>query len=195
MPIALATEKLSYRVERSLSKTPALLSANIPDERSQSWEGISYEIEAIDRLLSLLNNQGFASDNLELLQNDLSLLRANLFTLYTLVGERIEFAERKRLILDQIHESQKEILVILDNWITSENNNVERLQSSIKNDSILLEDRSLAEKELIKSLSLFASLQKTLQSITEVYRILFGIAVAEKQEEIDLFQTPHTMVS
>ena len=186
MPIALATEKLSYRVERSLAKTPALLSATIPDERSQSWERISFEIEAIDKLLSLLNNQGFASDTLELLQNDLGLLRANLFTLYTLVGERIELAERKRLILDQMHESQKEVLVILDNWITSEDNNVERLRSSIKNDSISLEDRLLAERELIKSLSLFASLQKTLQSITQVYRILFDITVAGTQEDIDL---------
>ena len=188
MPIALAAQELSYRVERSLAKTPALLSADLPHERTQSWERISFEIKAIDRLLLLLNSQGFASDSLDLLQNHLGLLRSNLFTLYTLVGERIELAERKQLILDYMHESQDEILIILDNWITSANNNVQRLNSTIKDDRISLEKRSLAEKELIKSLTLFTSLQKTLLSIDEIYRILLGITAAETQEDIDLFE-------
>ena len=44
MPVSLAAQELSYRVERSLARTPALLSATLPDERSQSWERISFEI-------------------------------------------------------------------------------------------------------------------------------------------------------
>ena len=188
MPMALAAQELSYRVERSLAKTPALLSANSQQERSQSWDRISFEIEAIDRLLLLPDSQGFASDTLSLLQNNLGLLRANLFTLYTLVGERIELAERKQLILDQMHKSQEEIFIILDNWIASVDNNIQRLHSTIKDYRLSLEDRSAAEKELIESLTLFASLQKTLQSTTEIYRILSDITVAETQKDIDLFE-------
>ncbi len=188
MPMALTAQELSYRVERSLAKTPALLSANSQQERSQSWDRISLEIEAIDKLLLLPNSQGFASDTLNLLQNNLGLLRANLFTLYTLVGERIELAERKQLILDQMHKSQEEILIILNNWIASVDNNIQRLDSTIEDFRLSLEDRSVAEKELIESLTLFASLQKTLQSITEIYRILSDITIAETQEDIDLFE-------
>jgi len=188
MPIALAAQELSYRVERSIAKTPALLSATSPHERSHSWEKISLEIEAIDRLLLLPDSQGFASDTLNLLQNRLELLRANLFTLYKLVGERIELAEGKQLILDEMHKSQEGILIVLDNWITSVDNNVQRLHSAIKDDTISLESRSVSEKELIKSLTLYTSLQKTLQSITEIYFILFDITVAETQEDIDLFE-------
>lgn len=188
MPMALTAQELSYRVERSLAKTPALLSANSQQERSQSWDRISIEIEAIDKLLLLPNSQGFASDTLNLLKNNLGLLRANLFTLYTLVGERIELAERKQLILDQMHKSQGEILIILNNWIASVDNNIQRLDSTIEDYRLSLEDRSVAEKELIESLTLFASLQKTLQSITEIYRILSDITIAETQEDIDLFE-------
>ena len=188
MPIALAAQELSYRVERSVAKTPALLSATSPHERSHSWERISLEIEAIDRLLLLPDSQGFASDTLNLLQNRLELLRANLFTLYKLVGERIELAEGKQLILDEMHKSQEGILIVLDNWITSVDNNVQRLHSAIKDDTISLESRSVSEKELIKSLTLYTSLQKTLQSITEIYFILFDITVAETQEDIDLYE-------
>lgn len=188
MPIALAAQELSYRVERSLAKTPALLSANLPDERSQSWSKISLEIKAIDELLILLNNQGFASGTLNTMQNNLGLLRANLFTLYTLVGERIELTDRKESLLDQIRESQEEILVLLDNLGTSANNNVQRLRSAIKDDRIPLEDRSLAEKELSKSLLLLTSLQKTLLSMDEIYRIFFSLTVAETQEDIDLLE-------
>lgn len=188
IPIALAAQELSYRVERSIAKTPTLLSAKSPQERSQSWGRISFEIEAIDRLLLLPNNQGFASDTLNLLQNHLGLLRANLFSLYTLVGERIELADRKQLILDQMHKSQEGILIVLDNWITSVDNNVQRLHTTLKDDRISLEDRSVSEKELIQSLTLSTSLQKTLHSITEVYLTLFEITVAETQEDIDLFE-------
>ncbi len=188
MPIALAAQELSYRVERSLTRTPALLSAITPDERDQSWDRISFEIESIDRLLQLLNSQGFVSDSLNLLQHDLGLLRANLFTLYTLVGERIELAERKQLIVDLMQESQEEVLRILDNWITSVNNDVQRLHSTLRDDRISLADRSLVEKELITSLTLFTSLQQTLQSRTEIYHILLAITAAETEEDIDLFE-------
>ncbi len=188
MPMALTAQELSYRVERSIAKTPALLSANSQQERSQRWDRISFEIEAIDRLLLLPNSQGFASDTLKLLQNNMGLLRANLFTLFTLVGERIELAEHKQLILDKMHKSQEEILIVLNNWIASVDNNVQRLRFAIKDDKLSLEDRSAAEKELITSLTLFTSLQKTLQSITEIYLILFDISVAETRENIELFE-------
>ena len=188
MPISLAAQELSYRVERSLARTPALLSATLPDERSQSWERISFEIETIDELLLLLNSQGFVSDTLDLLQNDLGLLRANLFTLYTLVGERIELAEHKQLILSQLHKSQDEIYGILNSWITSVNNNVQRLHTTIEDDSISFEDRSSAEKELINALTLSTSLQKTLQRITEIYGFLFAMTVAKTQDDIDLIE-------
>ena len=157
MPIALAAQELSYRVERSLARTPALLSASISEERSQSWDRINSEVEAIDGLLLLLNSRGFVSDTLNLLQNDLGLLRANLFTLYTLAGERIELTERKQSILDQMNESQEEVLRILDNWLTNVNNDVQHLRSVIRDERISSADLSGAEKEIIESLTLFTS--------------------------------------
>ncbi len=154
VPTALAVQELSSRVERNLAETPTLLSARTEKERLQSWEKISTEFEAIDELLLLLRSQGFAVDPLNLLQNNLGLLRSNLLTLYTLVGERITLTRHKESLLDRMDKEQEETLQLLDPWRTSANNNVQRLRSTIKNDGLSSEDRSIAEKELIESQAL-----------------------------------------
>ena len=100
VPIALAAQELSSRVERSLAETPTLLSASTQQERLQSWEKISTEFEATDELLLLLRSQGFAIDSINSLQNNLELLRSNLLTLYTLVGERITLTKHKESLLE-----------------------------------------------------------------------------------------------
>jgi signal transduction histidine kinase len=186
VPTALAAQELSSRVERSLAETPTLLAASTPLEHSQSWDRISAEIVAIDKLLSLLRSHGFAADTLELLNNDLELLRANLFSIYTIVGERIVLAKRKEMLLEEILKTQEETLTILDPMITSASNNVQRLRSAIDDSRLSPEDRSIAKDELIDSLTLFASLQQTLQRVTEIHLILIGTVAADKHEHLDL---------
>ena len=186
VPTALAAQELSSRVERSLAETPTLLSASTQKERLQSWEKISTEFEAIDELLLLLRSQGFAIDPLNLLQNNLELLRSNLLTLYTLVGERITLTKHKESLLDRMDKEQEETLNVLGNWRTSVNNNVQRLRSTIKDDRLSSEDQSIAEKELIESQTLLTSLQQTYQSITEIHHILIRMTDAEKYEDIEL---------
>ena len=188
VPTALAAQELSSRVERSLAETSTLLSASTLQERSQSWERISTEFEAIDKLLLLLRSHEFAIDPLDLLQDNLGLLRSNLFTLYTLVGERITLTRHKDILLDGMDKAQGEILDVLVPWITSANNNVQRLRSTINDNRISLEDRSIAERELIESLALLSSLQQTYQSITEIHHILIRITDAEKYEDIELLK-------
>ncbi len=186
VPMALAAQELSSRVERSLAETPTLLSASTLHERLQSWEKISTELEAIDELLLLLSSQGFAIDSLNLLQNNLGLLRSNLLTLYTLVGERITLNKHKESLLDSMEKEQEETLDVLGPWRTSVNNNVQRLRSTIKDNRLTSEDRSITEKELIESQTLLTSLQQTYQSITEIHHILIGITDAEKYEDIEV---------
>ena len=186
VPTALAAQELSSRVERSLAETSTLLSASTLEERSQSWGRISTELEAIDKLLLLLQSHEFAIDPLDLLRNNLGLLRSNLFTLYTLVGERITLTRHKDSLLDGMYKAQGEILNVLGPWITSANNNVQRLRSTINDDRVSSEDRSLAEKDLIESQTLLTSLQQTHQSITEIHHILIGMTAAEKYEDIEI---------
>jgi len=186
IPTALAAQELSSRVERSLAETPTLLSANTEQERLQSWEKISTEFKAIDELLLLLRSQGFAIDPLNLLQNNLGLLRSNLLTLYTLVGERITLTRRKESLLDRMDKEQEETLDALTNWRTTANNNVHRLRTTIEDDRLSSENRSIAEKELIESQTLLTSLQQTYQSITEIHHILMRMTDAEKHEDIEL---------
>ena len=188
VPTALAVQELSSRVERNLAETPTLLSASTEKERLQSWEKISTEFEAIDELLLLLRSQGFAIDPLNSLQNNLGLLRSNLLTLYTLVGERISLTKHKESLLGSMDKEQEETLDVLGPWRTSVNNNVQRLRSTIKNDRLSSEDRSIAERELIESLALLSSLQQTYQSITEIHHILIRITDAEKYEDIELLK-------
>lgn len=188
VPTALAVQELSSRVERNLAETPTLLSASTEKERLQSWEKISTEFEAIDELLLLLRSQGFAIDPLNSLQNNLGLLRSNLLTLYTLVGERITLTKHKESLLGSMDKEQEETLDVLGPWRTSVNNNVQRLRSTIKNDRLSSEDRSIAERELIESLALLSSLQQTYQSITEIHHILIRITDAEKYEDIELLK-------
>ena len=95
VPTALAAQELSSRVGRILAETPTLLAASTPSERSQIWSRIGAEIDAIDKLLLLLRNRGFPADTLASLNHVLDSLRSNLFSLYTLVGERIMLAESK----------------------------------------------------------------------------------------------------
>ncbi|MBT8333422.1 MAG: PAS-domain containing protein, partial [Deltaproteobacteria bacterium] len=186
VPTALAVQELSSRVGRNLAETPTLLSASTEKERLQSWEKISTEFEAIDELLLLLRSQGFAIDLLNSLQNNLGLLRSNLLTLFTLVGERITLTKHKESLLDRMDKEQEETLEVLGPWRTSVNYNVQRLRSTIKNDRLSSEDRSIAEKELIESQALLNSLQQTYQSITEIHHIIMRITGAEKYESIEL---------
>jgi signal transduction histidine kinase/HAMP domain-containing protein len=188
VPTALAAQELSSRVERILAETPTLLAAATPLERSQIWSRIGTEIEAIDKLLLLLRNRGFPADTLASLHNVLDSLRSNLFSLYTLVGERIVLAKRKAILLDDMLKAHEETLAVLGPWITNVKNDVQRLRTVVDDSRLSAVDRSTAETELIASLTLLASLQQIFQSVTEIHTSLLGAASAEKHERLDLLK-------
>ena len=188
IPTALAAQELSSRVERILAETPTLLAASTPLERSQIWSRLGTEIEAIDKLLLLLRNRGFPADTLASLHNVLDSLRSNLFSLYTLVGERIVLAKRKAILLDDMLKAHEETLAVLGPWITNVKNDVQRLRTVVDDSRLSAVDRSTAETELIASLTLLASLQQIFQSVTEIHTSLLGAASAEKHERLDLLK-------
>jgi len=188
VPTALAAQELSSRVERILAQTPTLLAASTPPERSQIWSKLGTEIEEIDKLLLLFRNRGFAADSLASLRNVLDSLRSNLFSLYTLVGERIVLAKRKAILLDEMLKAHEETLAVLGPWITNVNNDVQRLRAVVDDSRLSAVDRSTAETELIESLTLFASLQQIFKIITEIHTSLVGTAYAEKHERLDLLE-------
>jgi signal transduction histidine kinase/HAMP domain-containing protein len=188
VPTALAAQELSSRVERILAETPTLLAASTPLERSQIWSRLGTEIEAIDKLLLLLRNRGFPADTLASLHNVLDSLRSNLFSLYTLVGERIVLAKRKAILLDDMLKAHEETLAVLGPWITNVKNDVQRLRTVVDDSRLSAVDRSTAETELIASLTLLASLQQIFQSVTEIHTSLLGAASAEKHERLDLLK-------
>jgi len=188
VPTALAAQELSSRVERILAETPTLLAASTPLERSQIWSRLGTEIEAIDKLLLLLRNRGFPADTLASLHNVLDSLRSNLFSLYTLVGERIVLAKRKAILIDDMLKAHEETLAVLGPWITNVKNDVQRLRTVVDDSRLSAVDRSTAETELIASLTLLASLQQIFQSVTETHTSLLGAASAEKHERLDLLK-------
>ena len=188
VPTALAAQELSSRVGRILAETPTLLAASIPFDRSQIWSRIGAEIEAIDNLLLLLRNLGFPADTLASLNHVLDSLRSNLFSLYTLVGERIELAKSKAILLEEILKEHEETMAVLGPWIINVNRDVQRLRTAVDDSRLSAADRSTAETELIASLSLLTSLQQILQSVTEIHANLLGAASAEKHERLDLLK-------
>ena len=188
VPTALAAQELSSRVGRILAETPTLLAASIPLDRSQIWSRIGAEIEAIDSLLLSLRNLGFPADTLASLNHVLDSLRSNLFSLYTLVGERIELAKSKSILLDEILKEHEETMAVLGPWIINVNRDVQRLRTAVDDSRLSAADRSTAETELIASLSLLTSLQQILQSVTEIHANLLGAASAEKHERLDLLK-------
>ena len=188
VPTALAAQELSSRVGRILAETPTLLAASTPIERSQTWSRIGTEIDAINNLLLLLRNQGFPDDTLASLNNVLDSLRSNLLSLNKLVGERIVLAKTKANLLDEIIKEHEEAMVVLGPWIINVNNDVGRLRTAVDDSRLSAADRSTSETELIVSLTLLASLQQILQSITEIHASLLGAASAEKLELLDLLK-------
>ena len=186
VPTALAARELSSRVERSLIETPTLLSADTIQERAQSWERISTEFETIDTLLLDLRSQEFVDRPLNLIQDNLGLLRSNLLTLHTLVGERISLANQMESHLKGMNKAQSEILDVLVPWITSANNNVKRILATRNDKTISTEGRSTREKQLIESQTLLTSLQQTHQSITEIHYILVAMTGAATYEDIEI---------
>lgn len=188
VPTALAAQELSSRVGRILAETPTLLAASIPLDRSQIWSRIGAEIEAIDNLLLLLRNLGFPADTLASLNHVLDSLRSNLFSLYTLMGERIELAKSKAILLDEILKEHEETMAVLGPWIINVNRDVQRLRTAVDDSKLSAADRSTAETELIASLSLLTSLQQILQSVTEIHANLLGAASAEKHDRLDLLK-------
>ena len=111
-------------------------------------------------------------------------LRSNLFSLYTLVGERIVLAKRKAILLDDMLKAHEETLAVLGPWITNVKNDVQRLRTVVDDSRLSAVDRSTAETELIASLTLLASLQQIFQSVTEIHTSLLGAASAEKHERL-----------
>lgn len=188
VPTALAAQELSSRVERILAETPTLLAANAPPERLQIWSRIGAEIDAIDNLLLLLRNRGLPADTLASVSHVLDSLRSNLFSLFTLVGERIELAKSKAILLDDILKEHEETMAVLGPWIINVNNDVRRQRTAVDDSRLPAMDRSSSEKELIASLSLLTSLQQILQSVTEIHANLLGAATAEKHERLDLLK-------
>jgi adenylate cyclase len=188
VPTALAAQELSSRVGRILAETPTLLAASTPPERSQIWSRIGTEIDAIDNLLLLLRNRGFPADTLASLTHVLDSLRSNLFSLYTLVGERIELAKTKAALLDEMLKEHEETMAVLGPWIVNVNRDVQRLRTAVDDSRLPAADRSTSEMELITSLTLLASLQQILQSVTEIHASLLGAASAEKHERLDLLK-------
>ncbi len=188
VPTALAAQELSSRVGRILAETPTLLAASSQLERSQVWSRIGAEIEAIDNLLRLLRNHGFPDDTLASLNNVLDSLRSNLFSLYTLVGERIELARSKAILLDEMIKEHEETMAVLRPWIISVNRDVQRLRTAVDDSRLLAADRSTSETELIALLTLLASLQQILQNVTEIHANLLGASSAEKHERLDLLK-------
>jgi len=188
VPTALAAQELSSRVGRILAETPTLLVASTPLERSEIWSRIGNEIDAIDHLLLLLRNRGFPADTLTSLNHVLDSLRSNLFSLYTLVGERIVLAETKAMLLDEILKEHEETMKVLEPWIVNVNNDVRRQRAAVDDSRLPAADRSISETELIASLTLLASLQQILQSVTEIHASLLGAVSAEKHERLDLLK-------
>ncbi len=188
VPTALAAQELSSRVGRILAETPTLLAASTPSERSQIWSRIGAEIDAIDQLLLLLRNRGFPADTLASLNHVLDSLRSNLFSLYTLVGERIMLAETKATLLDEILKEHEETMRVIGPWIINVNNDVRRQRAAVDDSRLPAADRSRSETELIASLTLLTSLQQILQSVTEIHASLLGAASAEKHERLDLLK-------
>jgi len=188
VPTALAAQELSSRVGRILAETPTLLVASTPLERSEIWSRIGNEIDAIDHLLLLLRNRGFPADTLTSLNHVLDSLRSNLFSLYILVGERIVLAETKAMLLDEILKEHEETMKVLEPWIINVNNDVRRQRAAVDDSRLPAADRSISETELIASLTLLASLQQILQSVTEIHASLLGAVSAEKHERLDLLK-------
>jgi signal transduction histidine kinase len=188
VPTALAAQELSSRVGRILAETPALLAANTPSERSQLWNRIGTEIEAIDNLLNSMRNERFLTGTLAPLNDILDSLRSNLFALNTLVGERIVLAHSKAILLEEMLKEHEETMTVLGPWIINVNRDVQRLRTAVGDSRLSAADRSASETQLIASLSLLASLQQILQGITEIHANLLGAASAEKQERLDLLK-------
>jgi adenylate cyclase len=188
VPTALAAQELSSRVARILAETPTLLAAGTPLERSQIWSRIGAEIEAIDNLLLLLRKHGFPDDTLAPLNNVPDSLRSNLLSLYTLVGERIELAKSKAILLDEMLKEHEETMAVLGPWIINVNRDVQRLRTAVDDSRLSAADRSTSESELIASLTLLASLQQILQSVTEIHASLLGAASAEKHERLEVLK-------
>jgi adenylate cyclase len=111
-----------------------------------------------------------------------------LFSLYTLVGERIELAKSKAALLDEMLKEHEETMTVLGPWIINVNNDVRRLRTAVDDSRLSAADRSTSETELIASLTLLASLQQILQSVTEIHASLLGAASAEKHERLDLLK-------
>ncbi|CAB5083240.1 Adenylate cyclase (EC [Olavius algarvensis associated proteobacterium Delta 3] len=188
VPAALAAQKLSSRVERIIAETPPLLAASAPEERSQVWDSICTEIKSIDQLLLIFRPRGVAVETLASLQNVLDSLRSNLFSLNTLLGERIVLAERKAFLLGEMQNAHDETHAVLGPWITSVKNSIQRLRTTLDDSRTSPTDRSTAEKELIASLTLFASLQQIFQSVTEIHASLVGTASARDHEHLHVLK-------
>jgi adenylate cyclase len=184
VPITLATQQLSVRVESIVSETPTLLAASTSEDRSKIWIKLASDIKEIDKLISTLHHDEFSRDALAPIEGILTTLRSNLFSLNALSQQLIDLAAHKTALLDQMRKIHHDTLVVLGPWITSVGNDVQRLRTAHDDTTHSSAQQVATKGELIESLTTLSSLQKILQEVTEAQENLSGTAFTETSQDL-----------
>jgi class 3 adenylate cyclase/HAMP domain-containing protein len=184
VPVALAAQELSSRVERVVAGAPALLQAGTPRAQTDIWNRLGNETKEIDAQLALLRRHVADADALRPLESALMPLRDNLLSLNTLAGERIVLADRKAGLLAELQKASNETQGILGSWTKQINDDVELLRGVAEN-SAAAETRLVAQTDWMASATQLVSLQHMQQAIAEAHGNLVEMARAEDSERLD----------
>ena len=189
VPTALAAQELSSRVGRILAETPDPARGRHPARAFADLEQDRCRDRGNRQPATFAPKPRFSGRHPGVVERCSGFVAFQLvLPLHALVGERIVLAKSKAILLDEILKEHEETMTVLGPWIINVNTDVQRLRTAVDDSRLSAADRSTSETELIASLTLLASLQQILQSVTEIHASLLGAASAEKHERLDLLK-------
>ncbi len=186
VPMALAAQELSARVERVVANAPDLLKAGASREQTEIWSALSQESGQIDAKLAVLRTH-LDAETLISLETALDPLRLNLQVLNTLASERIVLADRKSMLLTSLREAFGEAQGLLATWITNTRHDVSRLRAVADDVAVMPEARLDAQDEWVTAVNSLVALEHTRRVVVESHGDLLEMAVAAN-EQLDLLK-------
>jgi hypothetical protein len=160
VPSAIASLQLSRQAERIVAAAPALLTVTSAAEHGRVSSLISAEIDRLGDLLNDLERRGTDPTYVENGRRGAQQLRANFDGLDALIAERLDVADRKKVLLRRLGDTHRDTQRLLGPGLLVVESSLSRLRSSVGDASLTAEDRRELIARLVDSLSSSPLLQR-----------------------------------
>lgn len=190
VPAVVKTVEIARQAERIVAAAPALLAVESASERAAVSEEIFVEVGVLNETLTSLKEQNQGSDAAARLQPVVDRLSANLVELDRTVFFRLNTAERKLTLLNELGETDQAIQSLIAPGTMVLGAKFSQLSRQAQAEDLSDDDRADVLAELIDLMSGSLPLQNAQFEAARINDMLVFSGLAEDAEEIEALAFP-----